>query len=432
MSELTNVEKRFFMLELFSRCQASSYFYKKRDDLNAKIKALSDEKIINTDFEELVNFYFDEYKTEPITLFLEKITKDISKEKIKPPDKSYRISTYEYESGRYDIDGVKITFTIPFHATDTDLLYLTPSKWFSSKFLVDDIRYNEEVLNYCLYYSISHTVQELQGKDSDYIDKQFNQNFKYYIDTITNLNKDIDQYNSTLSGCIRHNLEARKKNADDFIAIGKMFDIPLKQNPNAPNTTPIVLKKTVVKKAIMPEMKKPEEECQLLSNDYNYIKSILQILGFSMGKAARTFSKLDEEELRDIIIAFLNCYYLPTATAETFSRKGKTDIHILFENKSAYIAECKIWHGEKHLLEAIEQLFSYTTWRDIKTSLIIFNKKNTDFPRLLNTIQDFLKRNPLCKNIEPVKKNEWLCDFIKDTEATSHIQVQIIVFDLCI
>lgn len=39
------------------------------------------------------------------------------------------------------------------------------------------------------------------------------------------------------------------------------------------------------------------------------------------------------------------------------------------------IAECKLWKGEKLLLDAIDQLLNtYVNWRDEKIALIIFNR----------------------------------------------------------
>lgn len=72
-----------------------------------------------------------------------------------------------------------------------------------------------------------------------------------------------------------------------------------------------------------------------------------------------------------------------TATAETFNRGGKTDICIKnSRGDNLFIAECKIWHGKKQLSEAIDQLFSYLTWKDRQAALIVFVESG-DF---LNTI----------------------------------------------
>ena len=105
---------------------------------------------------------------------------------------------------------------------------------------------------------------------------------------------------------------------------------------------------------------------------------------------ARTFNKNDEEEIRDFIISTLGTHYENMVTGETFRKKGKTDILIIFDNKAAFIGECKIWHGIKKFSEAVDQLFGYSTWKDSKTALIVFNKDNKDFSMLHKTVEQWI------------------------------------------
>lgn len=77
--------------------------------------------------------------------------------------------------------------------------------------------------------------------------------------------------------------------------------------------------------------------------------------GTSMEKTARTYYNNQEEELRDILLAALNTHY-ESATGETFRKIGKTDIQIEFENKAAFIGECKIWGGERLLRAQFSKL----------------------------------------------------------------------------
>lgn len=81
---------------------------------------------------------------------------------------------------------------------------------------------------------------------------------------------------------------------------------------------------------------------------------------------------MQEEDLRNTLLAMLNATYKGNATGETFRRKGKTDICIEMENRAAFVAECKIWKGAKALTNAVRQLNGYLTWRDCKTALIVF------------------------------------------------------------
>ncbi|MXP74588.1 hypothetical protein GN277_04100 [Lachnospiraceae bacterium WCA-9-b2] len=151
-----------------------------------------------------------------------------------------------------------------------------------------------------------------------------------------------------------------------------------------------------------------------------------------MEKTARTFSKLLEEELRDIILSNLNTHYQGTASGETFNKIGKTDIYIPFDNKAAYVAECKIWHGSKKFVEAIDQLCSYTTWRETKTSLIIFNKENKDFESLLDSIDQALNASDRCKNIIRLEHNQWQGIFSKESDSKDTLTINVMVYDLYI
>jgi len=78
---------------------------------------------------------------------------------------------------------------------------------------------------------------------------------------------------------------------------------------------------------------------------------------------------------------------ISVANGECFRKKGKTDLSIEYENRAAFVAECKIWAGKKVFSSALAQLQSYTTWRDNKLCLVIFSR-NKDFFKVLNEIKE--------------------------------------------
>ena len=200
----------------------------------------------------------------------------------------------------------------------------------------------------------------------------------------------------------------------------------MKMAPNAPNTKPIVLKqrpKPAVQKPAKKEV--PPEYC-ISDKDYSNINNIIYMCGSSMEKTARSHIANDEEELRDIILATLNTHY-EDVTGETFRKIGKTDIQILFENQAAFIGECKIWHGEKAFTDAIQQLFNYSTWKDIKVSLIIFNKHNKNFQAILSNVGSWISSNT--KSHTKAAANSWDCIYYRrDSEVD--VKLHVVVFDL--
>jgi hypothetical protein len=85
-----------------------------------------------------------------------------------------------------------------------------------------------------------------------------------------------------------------------------------------------------------------------------------------------TAAKLDEEEIRNLILFVLNANYRGAAAGEVFNGHGKTDILLRWEDDNAFIGECKFWHGPAAFVDAVNQLHRYVTWRDTKAALIIF------------------------------------------------------------
>jgi hypothetical protein len=96
----------------------------------------------------------------------------------------------------------------------------------------------------------------------------------------------------------------------------------------------------------------------------------------------------------DILLAHLNGHFKGAATGETFRRKGKTDIRIEDENRSAFVAECKVWGGAGEVTRAIGQLLSYLTWRDSKAALVVFNKAVAGFSELPGRMRQTVLNHP--------------------------------------
>ena len=80
-------------------------------------------------------------------------------------------------------------------------------------------------------------------------------------------------------------------------------------------------------------------------------------------------------------------FELGSAGGETFNKMGKTDIQLRYDSSEKFIAECKFWSGEKNYLQTIDQLLSYLTWRDTKSSVIVFVKQK-DFTSILKKAED--------------------------------------------
>lgn len=81
----------------------------------------------------------------------------------------------------------------------------------------------------------------------------------------------------------------------------------------------------------------------------------------------------DEESLRDVLLFALNAGYRGQVTGETFISRGKADILFRWNDRDAFVGECKIWKGPKALSEGVDQLLTrYTLWRQSRIALVLF------------------------------------------------------------
>ena len=138
-------------------------------------------------------------------------------------------------------------------------------------------------------------------------------------------------------------------------------------------------------------------------------------MSLAMERSQKTFSRLGEEEIRDFFLILLNSHYEGQALVETFNISGKTDILIREDNRNAFIVECKIWSGPKTFLRAIDQILGYSSWRDTKTAILLFNK-DSDFTQVLFKIDETVKSHRFYKRKHTLKSSK-----LKGETIYSHI-----------
>ena len=148
-----------------------------------------------------------------------------------------------------------------------------------------------------------------------------------------------------------------------------------------------------------------EPESVLDETIYEDILGIVFDMSIVMERNPKTFSKLKEEEIRDFFLLILNSHFEGKATGETFNLAGKTDILIRVEGKNIFITECMIWHGEKSLTKKINQLLGYTSWRDNKIAIFIFNQ-NIKFSDVLEQVKQICMKHDCFKREHELKKKK--------------------------
>jgi hypothetical protein len=168
----------------------------------------------------------------------------------------------------------------------------------------------------------------------------------------------------------------------------------------------------------------------LANEDYEEILRIMQNMVHVMELSPHAFQEMGEEDLRSHFLVQLNGAFKCQATGETFNFQGKTDILIRVEGKNVFIAECKIWKGEKVFLATLDQLLSYLSWRDTKSAVLVFNR-NADFSAVLTKIGEIVPKHPLFKRGAGAQgESAFRYIFAQPNDKSREIILTVLAFDI--
>ncbi|USU10719.1 hypothetical protein NF701_08985 [Sphingomonadaceae bacterium OTU29THOMA1] len=188
-----------------------------------------------------------------------------------------------------------------------------------------------------------------------------------------------------------------------------------------------------VKKRIEPRMPpmRPASppEPTLDQKQYDTILGLIRDAGHSVEQSSSRMRELDEEALRDIFLVPLNAHF-GSATGEAFNHQGKTDVLIRHQGGNLFVAEFKIWGGDKRFLATIDQLLGYLTWRDTKAAIVMFSR-NDSFSAVVAKIRELAKSHPRCI-AGPTRLDETSdrYEFSLPQDDERRVTISILPFDL--
>lgn len=344
-------------------------------DLLQQIEQIDEGRLLNTNPEELADYFASEFTIEPPTLLENDI--EVSQKDIKIDVSNDYSRTMFDQSGPLYVDGTRFTYHVPFIG-DAKLF-----QYQASTFTFNPPRGKTVGLELQLVYEQTNlNIEALKG--------QFNRDLveiKRHLEWVAS---DVKPFNTKLRETILTKInQRREKFTKDHTAAAEL-GFPVRQRENAPKTFSVP---TTRKRLPMPEPKtgngKPLEPT-LDAMNYEYILEVIQNMALVFERSPKAFREMDEEALRQHFLVQLNSQYEGRATGETFNYEGKTDILIRFDGKNIFIAECKFWDGPKSLSDAIDQVLGYSTWRDTKTAILVFNRTK-NFSNVLAKIPEVVK-----------------------------------------
>lgn len=362
-------------MELFSNDNLRVVAGSRREHVLNELNTISEEAILSNNIDDLCVQFENECLFDFPRLREEDISVDYGE--VEEP-----LSAYVSFNNERPVDKVStITFSIPFEG-DGELFRYRPSQ-FRMTFPIAFIEESE--------IKISYTTKDYNHSQ---IESEFSHELSLIKEYLGWLSKDVENINGLMKSEIKRTLESRKekilKNREMITALG----YPVKRRGDIPKTyiLPVARKKVIAfthTQGKSPSSPEPEIDMGI----YDEILSTISSMSLVMERNPHVFSKLDEESIRTHFLLFLNGQFQGKATGETFNYEGKTDILIRDNNKNVFIAECKFWRGEKAFKETIDQLLGYTSWRDTKTAILVFNK-NKDFTSILKKIDEVAKAHP--------------------------------------
>jgi hypothetical protein len=391
--------------------------------ISEKVNAIPKEQFLSIPEQDLVEHVYAEMHIEPLTIYEDSMEMDQHETQIDVS--GYWDRNPFGDRGPIYVQGIRIVVTVPFTG-DPVMWKMRPNQW-QSVFPRADVSEprGDKAGHIELVYQQPSDAQPGQIKNQLDTDLK---SIRFYVDAQRN---QVEQFNNAAPANIRKAVQARRQRLEKHDGIAEMLGIPMKRREGAPSVKPIQIKRTLVKPLPPPPKSEFKPEPGITDEDYDHILSVIRHEGRTFESTPKTYAVHDEEELRDIVLAHLNGHYQGGATGETFRRSGKTDIRIEDQDRSAFVAECKVWRGQKELLAAIDQLISYLTWRDCKASILIFNKHNAKFSELLEKVPETMKSHKNYKrDLGQQGDGEWRYIFTSPEDELRQIIVNVFIFNI--
>jgi len=364
---------------LFTQTDWHSVEEHRKRAIQSEIDSFDGNRLLNTSVDDLCDYVEQKYWIEIPVLHEDRIVADQREMLI---DVSQDQMRFIHDRTRpFHVPGTLVEITIPFTG-DAEAFKIQPTTYTTTPPC-------GEVRNDLLVLKVAGTNLEPQQVRSQ-IDRTLGE-VKQYLDR---LRTSADGFNRKIRQLARERIEWRRNKllADQNLVAALGF--PLKERADASRT----FTAPEVRRRITPTMPpastapyRPEPTLSL--EEYEHILSVMTNMALVMERSPSAFVAIDEEALRSHFLVQLNGHYEGQATGETFNYEGKTDILIRSNGKNIFIAECKYWNGRKELSDTVDQLLGYTSWRDTKTAIIIFNR-NKNFTQVLDAIPSVVKAHP--------------------------------------
>lgn len=346
----------------------SEFLEKRKAELRSEIETSDRDYILKVSEQSYCDYLFSKYRLDAPRIFEDKIQSDNPSDVTCDNPMTALIDDFPSK-----VKGTRFRLHIPFEG-EKELFHYIPSTYTDPPHGV--VFQNEIQLFYD--YPMTPSPEEIK--------RDYQKDLKLIVQFLTWVRNDVSGYNEQIKTISGQLLTARKRKILNDCHILESLGFPLKsrQSISTTYTIPSIRQKlTVEPPKVQNASFKPEPT--IADEEYEGILEKLCAMSIAMEYIPKSFAKLAEPDIRNFFLILLNAQYEGRATGETFNFDGKTDILIREQDRNVFIAECKFWGGPEELLKTIDQLLGYLSWRDTKTSILLFNR-NKSFSSVLEKV----------------------------------------------
>lgn len=387
-----------------------------RQQMAADIEKVDADRLLNTPVEDLAAYFAEKYKITVPTLDIDSLVVDQREKQI---DVSRDPMRMIMDRGRpFYVTGTEIEVEVPFTG-EAEAFKIQPNPYTLSP-------PRASIRGSVLTFSVVGT-----NLDATQVRAEIDRTIADIQSYLSNLRGNMATLNDQLLGEARAAIETRRAKLLASRNMVASLGFKMKERENALKTFIAPEVRRRIAPVMPPASSAPfKPEPQLASSDYEHILGVMQAMTQVMELSPSAFHNIDEEGLRSHFLVQLNGHYQGQATGETFNYEGKTDILIRSEGRNIFIAECKFWSGPKKLLETIDQLLGYSSWRDTKTAIVLLNR-NRDFSKVLDAIPGCVRSHPKYKKeLQGSTETAFRYVFTNRDDAGRELFLTVLAFDV--
>ncbi len=409
---------------LFQSGDLREFLEGRQRELGAAVESFDRNRLLSASVDELTHYFVSQYQLEVPQLGRGDAELKHHEVEIDPARFGPNPNIWFSQGAR--VNGIRYTLHVPFEG-DAKLFEYQPSQYTMSGSPIATVRAGELVL----------TSDRLASDSPDLVKNGFNTVLNEIEQWLGWVGNDVRAWLGGLEGSARARIQGRREKLLSAQSAVASMGFKLRERPGDSRTfaAPEVRRKVAVaapaRASPAPGSAAPYKPEPALSDaDYEHIVSVINSMATVIERSPAAFEKMEEEHLRFLFLVPLNGHYEGQATGETFNFDGKTDILIRVQSRNIFIAECKFWTGPKGLTKTVDQLLGYTSWRDTKTAILLFNR-NKDFSAVLGQIRPTIEAHPQFKSFVARPSDSQFRFVLKQpNDPTRELLLTVLAFDV--